>query len=140
MSFLHRTRFWALLPSSVQLSPLSFTSHSKSLLQLFLGRPHFLFPWGISMKEHAAWCYLLASGECGLSSPTSSFLLVAQLALLPPIPTYRGSLVILSFQQMPRILLRQLLTNLCTLLCILFIFLQVSDPYIARAEQSSHLI
>ena len=86
MIFLHRFRFWTLLPSSVRLSPLSFTSHSKSLLRLFLGRPRFLFLWD-SMKKNSTWCYSLASVECGLSSPTSFFLLVAQVTLLPPIPT-----------------------------------------------------
>ena len=126
MSFLHRTRFWAVLPSSVQLSPMPFTSQSKSLLQLFLGRPPFLFPWGF--HERACRVVLLAGFRRVWPIQPHFLLLTCSAIRSSSARSHSCSLVTISFQQKPRILLRQLLTKLCTLLCILFVVLQVSDP------------
>ena len=114
--------------SSPQLSTLSNISASTLLLQLFLGRPLFLFPWGFHFRAcqgmfmagflrvwpiQLYFCFRI----CLLS--IGSWLVLF----------HRSTLLTLSFHQMFNILLRQVMMNVCSLCVVCFVVLNVSDPY-----------
>ena len=124
MSFLHHTQFWAVLPSSVQLSPMTFTSHFNSLLQLFLVRPRFLFPWGF--HKRACRVVLLAGFRRVWPIQPHFLLLTCSAISSSSARSHSCLLVTLSFQQ-------------DSVLC--FVSSSLFSRFLTRkAEQSSHLI
>ena len=116
---LHFTLFFAVLYRSLQLRQPSDISASTLLLQLFLGRPCFLFPWGFHFRA------------CRVMSLVG-FLRVwpIQLHFLFRISTSMGSWLVLSqwstlltltLHQMCKMLLRHVLVNVCSLCVVCFV-------------------
>ena len=54
-----RSRSWAIRSNSLQVQPVCLASASRSLLQVFFGRPLFLFPSGFQVK---AWRVMFVDG------------------------------------------------------------------------------
>ena len=54
-----RPRSWVIRSNSLQVQPVCLASASRSLLQVFFGRPLFLFPWGFQVK---AWRVMFVDG------------------------------------------------------------------------------
>ncbi|KAH3728540.1 hypothetical protein DPMN_054497 [Dreissena polymorpha] len=50
-SFLQASQFWATPSSCPHVWPIRLASASRSLSQVFLGHPLFLFPWGFHVRD-----------------------------------------------------------------------------------------
>ena len=127
MNRFHPRLSCAILSSCFHVSP--FTSCSV-LLQVFLGLPLLCLPCGFHVSAMLVWllqcCF---SSVCVQSSSTFSSTAVPLLVLVWCV-SHRLMLVMRFGQnKILRMRLRQRLTNVCSLLEMLMVVLQVSDPY-----------
>jgi len=103
--------------SSFQLLPASLIT---DLLQLFLGLPLFLFPWGF--QSRAAFG-ISPSSFLNVLFPISKFISSC------PVTFHRSLLEIIFGHHILNVYLRHLFTKVCILCWISFVTSQVSHPY-----------
>lgn len=108
---------------SPQLCPLPDISVWTSLLQLFLGRPIFHFPWGFHFR---ACRVMLVTGFLTVCPIQLHFLLwICMSKGSCPVLSHRSTFLTLSLHQIFGILLRQSLINVCSLVVCLFLLISM---------------
>lgn len=102
-------------------------SASRSCCQVFLGRPLFRLPWGF----HFSACLVTLAGGLRNVCPIQPHLLFLMSSSMGswPVLCQRLVLLMVSGQQIWRILLRQLFMKVCTLQVVVLFTLHVSAPY-----------
>ena len=121
-----RPRSWAIHSNSLQVQPVSLASASRSLLQVFFGRPLFLFPWGYQVK---AWRVMFVDGFLRVCPIHHHLLLISSSAGTWLVLSQRSALLMVFGQWIFRILRRHELMKVWTLLMVVFVVLHVSAPY-----------
>ena len=122
----HRTLFWAALIIPDQLVPCCFSSASVSRLQLFGGRPLFLFPSGFQVR---AWLVVLDAGFLRVCPTQPRFLRSIYLVTGScPSRSHRSSFQIISCHWILEMRLRQVLKNVWIFCCIISAVRNVSHP------------
>ena len=110
--------------SSFQLLPASLIT---DLLQLFLGLPLFLFPWGF--QSRGAFC-ISPSSFLNVWPIQLNFLFLISTSISScPVTFHRSLLEIISGHHILNIYLRHVFTKVCILLWISFVTSQVSHPH-----------
>jgi hypothetical protein len=111
-------------PSSLQLLPASLFT---SLLQLFLGLPLFLFPWGF--QNSALFGISLSSFLNVWPNHLNFLFLISTFMSSCPVTFHRTLLEIIFGHHILNIYLRHLFTKVCSLRWMSFVTSQVSHPY-----------
>ena len=125
-ALLHRTRFGAILFSCAHVHPAAFISSSTLLLQVCLGHPTLLFPWGF----HSSACLVVFAADLRRVCPIHPhFLFLISLLIGAWCDlSHRLVFVIFSGHLMFKIHRRHLLTKLWRLFAMVFVVRHVSDP------------
>jgi len=109
--------------SSFQLLPASLIT---DLLQLFLGLPLFLFPWGFQSRAAFGIC---PSSFLNVWPIHPNFLFISKFISSCPVTFHRSLLEIIFDHHILNIYLRHPFTKVCILRWISFVTSQVSHPY-----------
>ena len=124
MSPFHFCLLAAKNPSSFQLLPASLIT---DLLQLFLGLPLFLFPWGF--QNRAAFDISPSSFLNVWPIHLNFLFLISKFIFSCPVAFHRSLLEIIFGHHILSINLRRLFTKVCILRWISYVTSQVSHPY-----------
>ena len=118
---------WAFFSSCFHVSPHCLMSVSRSLRQVFFRLPLFLVPSGFHLR--ACLVMLVVGFRSAWPIHPHLLLLISSSTGGRPALCQRSLLLIVSGQRILKILLKQLLMNVCTFIVVGFVVLHVSDPY-----------
>ena len=122
----HRTLFWAALVIPDQFVPHCLSSASVSRVQLWRGRPFFLFPCGLQVR---AWRVVLDAGFLRVCPIQPHFLRsICLVAGSCPARSHRLSFRIFSCHWIFKMHLRHVLKNVWIFYCIVCVVRHVPHP------------
>ena len=111
---------------SPQDKPILAVSFSRSLLQVFMGRPFFLLPWGFHVSDWRA----MLSGLLSVCPTHLHFLwMMSSLTGICLVCSHNAALLMVSGQWILRIFLKQVLMKACSFFIGVSFILHVSQPY-----------
>ena len=126
-SFLHCSVSLAFLSSSLHVWPMSFMSDSTVLLQVVFGRPCYLLPSGVHLRDTLVMLFVGFLSKCPIHR--QRYFLRIPRTLMELVISCRFSFEILTGQNILSILHRQPLWKLESLLMFFLVILQHSAPY-----------